>query len=316
MIKTWGQGIDLPAVSEKEAQEAYLDATSVTRSMKPAIQEAVAARDDMLKDRFNYVSKNLNPASQYVVMGGKDAAVAPAAIGQGSFLIAGFIVLLGGIASVVYVKTQWGVASPKEFGDRLREKGAARREVRASRLCLSFGRSPSLLLSLSLPLPPRGLRVMSAARACCLLLPRCSSGRPRRSSCGASRRRRRRPSRTTWISSGGRRSRWAPTLTSPSRAWWRRGGRPAATTASEPGRQRQRRPRRDPGREAAWRSARAMCERAEMPRALATLCAVLGTHWPQHECRHECRSGRLRQRVVWRLVEEGKWKRRRTTANT
>lgn len=34
-------------------------------------------------------------------------AVAPAAISQGSFIIAGAIVLMAGIAGVVYVKTQW-----------------------------------------------------------------------------------------------------------------------------------------------------------------------------------------------------------------
>ena len=35
---------------------------------------------------------------------------------------------MGGIASVVYVRTQWGVKTPMELGDRLREKGAAKRE--------------------------------------------------------------------------------------------------------------------------------------------------------------------------------------------
>jgi hypothetical protein len=115
-------------ITKQEAQEAYLDATSVTRSLKPAIQEAVAARDDMLKDRFNYVSKNLNPDAQYVVMG-KHGAVAPAAIGQGSFLIAGLVVLLGAIGGVVYIKTQWQVGSAKELGDRLRERGAKRKEM-------------------------------------------------------------------------------------------------------------------------------------------------------------------------------------------
>jgi len=34
---------------------------------------------------------------------------------------------MGAIASVVYVKTQWGVSSAKELGDRLREKGAAKK---------------------------------------------------------------------------------------------------------------------------------------------------------------------------------------------
>jgi len=128
LVKNWGTSVDLPAVSKKEAEDAFLDATSVTRSMKPAIQEAVAARDDMLKDRFNYVSKNLNPDAQYVVMGSK-GAVAPAAIGQGSFLLAGLVVLLGAIGTVVYIKTQWQVGSAKELGDRLRERGAKRKEA-------------------------------------------------------------------------------------------------------------------------------------------------------------------------------------------
>lgn len=128
VIKTWGETVDLPAVSPKEAEDAYLDATSVTRSMTPPIAEAVAARDDMLHDRFNYVAKNLNPDSQYVVMGGK-GKVAPAAISQASFIIAGLVVVLGGIASVFYVKTQWGVSNAKEFGDRMREKGQKRKEA-------------------------------------------------------------------------------------------------------------------------------------------------------------------------------------------
>ena len=128
IIKHWGTTLELPVVTKQEAQEAYLDATSVTRSLKPAIQEAVAARDDMLKDLFNYVSKNLNPDAQYVVMG-KHGAVAPAAIGQGSFLIAGLVVLLGAIGGVVYIKTQWQVGSAKELGDRLRERGAKRKEM-------------------------------------------------------------------------------------------------------------------------------------------------------------------------------------------
>jgi len=112
VVKTWGTSVDLPEVTKKEAEDAFLDATSVTRSMKPAIQEAVAARDDMLKDRFNYVSKNLNSDAQYVVMGGK-GKVAPAAVGQASFLFAGLVVLLGAIGTVVYIKTQWGVGSAK-----------------------------------------------------------------------------------------------------------------------------------------------------------------------------------------------------------
>ena len=126
VIKHWGDSVELPAVTPKQAQEAYLEATDVTRAMTPPVATAVAARDDMLHDRFNYVATNLNPAAQYVVMG-KKGAVAPAAIGQGAFLMGGFIVLMGAIASVVYVKTQWGVGSAKQLGDRLREKGAEKR---------------------------------------------------------------------------------------------------------------------------------------------------------------------------------------------
>ena len=128
MVKTWGSSVELPAVTKKEAEKAFLEATDFKTAMTPPIQTAVAARDDMLKDRFNYVSTNLNPASQYIVMGGK-GAVAPAAIGQGSFIIAGICVLLSGIAGVVYIKTQWKVNSALELGDRLRAKGAERKEL-------------------------------------------------------------------------------------------------------------------------------------------------------------------------------------------
>jgi len=126
VIKTWGNNVELPAVTKEQAQEAYLEATDVTRALTPPTAVAVEARDDMLHNRFNYVSTNLNPDAQYVVMGGK-GAVAPAAVGQGSFILAGVVVLMGAIASVVYIKTQWGVSSAKELGDRLREKGAAKK---------------------------------------------------------------------------------------------------------------------------------------------------------------------------------------------
>jgi hypothetical protein len=142
--------VELPAVTKEEAEEKYLDTTSVTRAMTPPVATAVAARDDMLKDRFNYVSQNLNPESQYIVMGGK-GAVAPAAIGQGSFLIAGLMVLLGGIGGVVYIKTQWGVSTPMELGDRLREKGAARREaIRALDVLPPGTLSPPLSVAVAL----------------------------------------------------------------------------------------------------------------------------------------------------------------------
>jgi len=128
VVKTWGSTVELPAVTKEEAQKAFDSYTDVTQALKPAVQEAVAARDDMLKDRFNYVANNVNPASQYIVMGGK-GAVAPAAVGQGSFMIAGFCVLCGGIAGALYLKQSWGVNSAKELGDRLREKGAARKDA-------------------------------------------------------------------------------------------------------------------------------------------------------------------------------------------
>ena len=164
IVKTWGETVELPAVTKEEAQKAYLAATDVATAMKPAVQEAVQARDDMLKDRFNYVSKHVN-SNQYIVAGGKK--VAPAAIGQGSFLIAGFCVLLGAIGTVVYVKTQvhtarerrtsnrvrvsltasvpaqWGVNSALELGDRLRERGAQRKET------LERSNSAKLVRSLS-----------------------------------------------------------------------------------------------------------------------------------------------------------------------
>jgi hypothetical protein len=70
VVKTWGSNLDLPAVSKKEAEDAFLEATDVTRAMTPPISQAVAARDEMLNDRFNYVAQHVtNPAAQYVVMG-------------------------------------------------------------------------------------------------------------------------------------------------------------------------------------------------------------------------------------------------------
>jgi len=126
VVKVWGSTVELPAVTKEEAEKAYLQATDLKTAMTPPVSTAVEARDDMLKDRFNYVSKHVN-SSQYIVAGGN--AVAPAAIGQGSFLIAGFCVLLAGIGGVVYIKTQWKVNSALELGDRLRERGAQRKEM-------------------------------------------------------------------------------------------------------------------------------------------------------------------------------------------
>jgi hypothetical protein len=129
VIKTWGANLDLPAVSKEQAQEAYLDATDVTRAITPPTAKAVEARDDMMQGRYNYVATHVNnPAAQYIVMGGK-GAVAPAAVGQGSMLIAGVVVVAGGIAAALYIKQSWGVNSAHELGDRLREKGAKRKEA-------------------------------------------------------------------------------------------------------------------------------------------------------------------------------------------
>eukprot|EP00967_Tisochrysis_lutea_P134891 scaffold238758_cov32-Tisochrysis_lutea.AAC.2 len=38
------------------------------------------------------------------------------------------IVVVGGIIGTLYIKKEWKVESAKDLGDRLREKGAARRE--------------------------------------------------------------------------------------------------------------------------------------------------------------------------------------------
>ena len=130
VVKTWGGSVELPAVTKAEAEKAYLQATDFKQALTPPIQEAVKARDDMLTDRFNYVAENVtNPNAQYIVMGQDGKSVAPAAIGQGSFMIAGLCVLLSGIATVVYIKTQWKVNSAMELGDRLRAKGAERKEM-------------------------------------------------------------------------------------------------------------------------------------------------------------------------------------------
>jgi hypothetical protein len=127
-VKVWGQTLELPEVTREEAQEAFLDATSPARALTPPVAKAVEARDDMLNDRFNYVKTNMNPAAQYVVMGSK-GAVAPAAVGQASFLMGTAVVALAGVVGVAYVVTQWDVRSGKELGDKLREKGEARRKA-------------------------------------------------------------------------------------------------------------------------------------------------------------------------------------------
>jgi len=81
----WGSNVELPSVTKKEAEESYLNATSVSRAVTPPTGLANEARNDMTKHRIDYVSTNLRPASQYVVMG-KTGAVAPVAVSQGERL--------------------------------------------------------------------------------------------------------------------------------------------------------------------------------------------------------------------------------------
>jgi len=141
-VKNWGSGLELKEVSKKEAEENFLDHTSLKRTLMPPTGVAVEARDQMLHNRFNYVSTELSPDKQYIVMG-KTGTVAPAAVGQTSMLLATLCVLMGAITSVVYVKTQWGVVSAKDLGDKLREKGAARREAMESSGAVSLVRTIS-----------------------------------------------------------------------------------------------------------------------------------------------------------------------------
>jgi len=70
-------------VTKEEVAESYMNVTSVTRSMTPPSGLVNEARDDMSKDRYNYVSTNMRPASQYIVMGAS-GAVAPVAVTQGA----------------------------------------------------------------------------------------------------------------------------------------------------------------------------------------------------------------------------------------
>ena len=124
----YGSGLQLPEVTKEQAENAYLEATDFTRAMTPPISVAVEARDDMLKDRFNYVAKNLNPKLT-AVYAGADGSVAPESISSQSFAIASALVMMAGITVVVYIRTQWGVTSAKELGDKLREKGAKQKET-------------------------------------------------------------------------------------------------------------------------------------------------------------------------------------------
>ena len=122
-VKNWGSSLELPEVSKEVAQERFLDTTDVKRALKPAIKEAVEARDDMLRDRFNYVDKHLGANTAERLVQGKTGAVAPNAVGQNAAAMATVCVLLAGITGAVYVKTQWGVSSGKDLGDKLRERG-------------------------------------------------------------------------------------------------------------------------------------------------------------------------------------------------
>jgi len=138
----YGESLNLPEVTKEQAENAYLEATDVKRAMVPPISVAVEARDDMLKDRFNYVANNLNPSSR-AIYAGADGAVEPESISGMSFLIASGLVLMAGITGAVYIRTQWGVTSPKELGDRLREKGAKQKEI------LETGNTVRLVRSIS-----------------------------------------------------------------------------------------------------------------------------------------------------------------------
>lgn len=126
--KVWGSTLELKEFTKEQANEKYLEVTDIKRTLMPPTAEAVKARDDMLNDRFNYVSTHLSNENAYIVAG-KHGSVAPAAVGQTGMAVATLCVLLGAIASVVYVKNSWGVSSAKDLGDKLREKGAARREA-------------------------------------------------------------------------------------------------------------------------------------------------------------------------------------------
>lgn len=77
VVKNYGSGLVLPEVTKEQVENSFLEATDVKRALTPPMSVAVEARDDMLKDRFNYVSTNLNPAATYVVMGQDGKTVAP-----------------------------------------------------------------------------------------------------------------------------------------------------------------------------------------------------------------------------------------------
>merc|ERR1740117_1474161 len=72
----YGESLNLPEVTKEQAENAYLEATDVTRAMTPPISVAVEARDDMLKDRFNYVANNLNPSSRAIYANRRPAPAA------------------------------------------------------------------------------------------------------------------------------------------------------------------------------------------------------------------------------------------------
>ncbi|KAL3914108.1 MAG: hypothetical protein SGPRY_007739 [Prymnesium sp.] len=140
--KVWGSALELKEVSKEEAEEKFLDVTDLKRTLMPPTAVAVSARDDMLNDRFNYVSTHLSGENAYIVAG-KQGSIAPAAVGQSGMALASLCVVMGAITAVVYIKTQWGVTSAKDLGDKLREKGAARREALESSGTVGLVRSIS-----------------------------------------------------------------------------------------------------------------------------------------------------------------------------
>ena len=77
-------------------------------AITPPTGMVLKSREDFSKDRFNYVATNLNPAAQYVVMGGK-GKVAPVAVSQGAIAIASLLVLMSAVTTVLYVKKEWKV---------------------------------------------------------------------------------------------------------------------------------------------------------------------------------------------------------------
>lgn len=141
---TWGgSALELEPVSKERAAQAFKDATSLSSAITPPTGLATEARDDMVVNRFEYVENNLRPGAQVIVPGANGTAVAPVAVSQSSLAVATALVVMGGVAAAMYVKTQWNVSSGKELGDVLRAKGAARREAMESSGAVSLVRTVS-----------------------------------------------------------------------------------------------------------------------------------------------------------------------------